>query len=124
MHTFPLDAQEEIMLRKDYEKAGRLLDDLIAGMAEAQLGHPDRADLAALLSTVVKLKKLVQPPPSMEEILLRIVAPTHTERAKIIGISRQGYYNLLGGQVRPNSMTVKRLVELTGMKAETIRSAV
>jgi DNA-binding XRE family transcriptional regulator len=122
MDTFWLWSKGQ-MTRREYERATRMLDELIAGMHAFQLGAPDRNDLGPLLNTAVRLKKMFVPPPTMEEILLKVPGETHTERALEIGISRQGYYNLLGGQARPNAMTAKRLAELTGYKIETIREA-
>lgn len=109
------------MTRKEYDRAVKLLDELISGMAAAQLGPPERPDLGALMTMAVRLKKTIQPLPTAKEILLKVPGETHTERAKEIGISRQGYYNLLGGTARPNQMLVKRLSELTGVKADTIK---
>jgi antitoxin component HigA of HigAB toxin-antitoxin module len=109
------------MTKKEYDRASKMLDELIASMAEAQLGPPERPDMAALLNMAVKLKKMIMPMPTPQEILMKVPGETATDRAREIGISRQGYYNLLSGTARPNLMMVKRLSELTGVRPETIR---
>ena len=70
-----------------------------------------------------KLCKLLEPPPSLHEILMQIPAEDHRERIRAIGISHQGYYNLMNGVSRPNTKTAARLAKLTGLPVDTIRQA-
>jgi hypothetical protein len=110
------------MKRRDYDRAAKILDELVAGMLALQIGPPERPDMAPLMSMTVKLKRILKAPPSIEDIMLRVPGETHTARAREIGISRQGYYNMLGG-TPPNAITTKRLAELTGYSAEAIKDA-
>jgi DNA-binding XRE family transcriptional regulator len=67
-----------------------------------------------------RLRKMLLPAPSMREILAKVEARDETERAKIIGVSRQGYYNWLNEQSRPNPLSAKRIAELSGVAEELI----
>jgi DNA-binding XRE family transcriptional regulator len=69
-----------------------------------------------------RLRKMLQPPPPMKEILARIVAKDESERARLVGVSRQGYYNWVNEVSRPSVMAAHRLAELTGVSVETIRN--
>jgi hypothetical protein len=110
------------MKRKDYERASKILEELTAGMVAIQIGPPERPDMAALLTMMGRLKRIIKPPLLIEDILYKVPGETHTARAREIGVSRQGYYNLLGG-TPPNAITLKRLAELTGYPAEAIKEA-
>lgn len=70
-----------------------------------------------------ELLALLQPPPSLSHILLSIPGEGHKGRIEALGISHQGYYNLLNGVSRPNTKTTARLAKLTGLPAEVIREA-
>lgn len=70
-----------------------------------------------------ELAELLAPPPSMADILLSIPAEWHKDRIEKIGISHQGYYNLLHGVSRPNTRTTARLAKLTGLPEDVIRTA-
>jgi hypothetical protein len=72
--------------------------------------------------TAKKLRTMLEPGPDMEEILSMIPANNLRARAKLLGVSRQAYYGLLGGRV-PRSSTVTRLAEVTGVPESVIRSA-
>jgi DNA-binding XRE family transcriptional regulator len=69
----------------------------------------------------VRLRKMLAPPPTMKDILARIAAKDESERARLIGVSRQGLYNWVNELSRPNVITAKRLAELTGVSEELIR---
>lgn len=102
------------MTRKEYQEARKLADSLLKVTRKGSVGHELATKLAALL----------KPPPNLAEILLSLeIGGTHKDRAALIGLSRQGYYNLLQGLARPNSMTTKRLALLTGLTEEAIRQA-
>ena len=106
------------MTRKEYERAGRLADEIIQGLRRQDLMAPG---LGTLMNAAVRLKKMLAPPLTLAEIVAKVPAENHTARARAIGLSRQGYYNLLEGTARRSPMTAKRLAELTGVPEETIR---
>jgi DNA-binding XRE family transcriptional regulator len=101
--------------RIDHAKAAKLLESIVA------FADCNPIPAKEIKRAATKLAKLLTPPPTMGEILLQIPAQSHTARAKLIGLSRQGYYNLINDMARPNTMTAARLAELTGIPVETIR---
>lgn len=102
------------MTRKEYERAQKLMDEITSKVAELDPA-PD------VLRDIARLKRMLSPPPTMEEILLKVPGGTHTARAREIGISRAGYYNLLAGTARRDLRTAKRLAELTGLSESVIK---
>lgn len=62
-------------------------------------------------------------PPSLRELILSIPGETHQDRIKRIGISHQGYYNLINGISRPQYSTAVRLAKLTGLTPDAIQRA-
>lgn len=86
---------------------------LAAGLVERTRG--------STRETALEICELLAPPPGLAEIMLKIPARTHLERARAIGISRQAYYNLMYGHARPNRLTAKRLAALTGVDEGVIR---
>ena len=76
---------------------------------------------SAARAIVVELQGLLKPGPTIGEIILSLPSDTHKDRAAMIGISRQGYYNLIQGLARPNPITIKRLADLTGFAEDVIR---
>lgn len=90
-------------------------------LAEALVRHTRNGSQAHVLA--MKLQVLLQPKPTLGEIILALPAESHTERAALIGLSRQGYYNLIQGVARPNTMTSKRLADLTGLSEDVIRQS-
>ena len=98
------------MTRTDTEQAYQLA----AKLAVMTAGTP-----AASVAT--RLRKLLSPPPSMKEILLKVPGDSDVARAKAIGVSRQGYYNWLRGDSVPNELSAKRIAELTGYSEDVIR---
>lgn len=101
------------MTRKEYGQARKLVDEMLRHTRGGSAAH----------AMAVELKDLLKPQPTLGEIILRVPAVNHTERARTIGISRQGYYNLIQGTARPNTITRKRLADLTGMSEEVIQEA-
>ena len=101
------------MTRKEFTQARTLI--------EALLKHTRKGSAAHALA--VELETVLQPSPTMDQIILSLPSNSHKDRAAMIGISRQGYYNLLQGLARPNSMTTKRLADLTGLAEDVIRQA-
>lgn len=99
------------MTRKDQERARELVEELLERV------RGTNKDI------VLELQELLGPSPTLGEIMLKIPSPTHKDRARLIGLSRQGYYNLLQGIARPNLMTTKRLADLTGLSEEVIKEA-
>lgn len=79
---------------------------------------PERSEEYRMAQRVFRM---LEPPMTMSEILQRIPAPTLRERAKLLGISRQGYYNLCAGISIPSSNTRARLSDLTGVPVEQIK---
>jgi hypothetical protein len=68
------------------------------------------------------LFKLLEPGLDMKDILALVPAPNVRAKAQLLGISRQAFYGLLGGNV-PRPDTVARLAEATGVSEDAIRSA-
>lgn len=101
------------MTRKDNTKALALVNGMLKIARKGTAMH-------AMAS---ELRELLQPPPTLGEIILQLPSENHKERARLIGISRQGYYNLLQGVARPNTLTTRRLAELSGLSEEAIRAA-
>lgn len=99
------------MDRKQYERAAKLADRLVEGL----VGAPD------LRKTAVQLRAMLTPPLTAEELLAKVPGATHNERAKALGISRQGFYNLRNGLSRPNPMLARLLAELTRVPEAQIR---
>ena len=115
------------MTREQYMEAHRLAGEIAEQLREVNITDLRRPSehrlkkLGPLVKATLRLKKMLTPPPTMAEILAMIPAASHKERAKTIGLSRQGYYNLAEGTARRSSMTAKRLAELTGVPESTIR---
>lgn len=93
------------------EKAMALADELV------RRSRGENQDVAR------ELRSLLEPPPSIADILLAIPGDTHKERIAKIGISHMAYYNLLKGLSRPNTRTTAKLVKLTGLSEDAIREA-
>lgn len=102
------------MTREDIQLAGELASELRNKYLKRGTKAWNKADV---------LVKLLQPPPTPENVLAAIPGDTHTGRAKAIGLSRQGYYNLRTGLAVPNSTVAKLMAELTGLPEETVRAA-
>lgn len=101
------------MTRKECAKAQTLVDGLLKISRKGTAAHAIATELQALL----------QPGPTLGEIILALPSDNHKERAKMIGISRQGYYNLIQGIARPSTLMVKRLADLTGIAEDEIKQA-
>lgn len=101
------------MTRKDCAKARVLVEGLLKIARKGTAAH-------AIAS---ELQELLQPGPTLGEIILALPSENHKERARMIGISRQGYYNLVQGTARPNTLTTKRLADLTGLAEDVIKAA-
>lgn len=99
------------MTRKDLERAQMLADELV------------RHSRGANQVVAEELRRLLEPMPSITDIMLRIPGETHKDRIKAMGLSPQGYYNLMQGHSRPNTRTAGRLAKLTGLPEELIRQA-
>jgi DNA-binding XRE family transcriptional regulator len=98
------------MRMKDRERAFSLAEKI----AEQTQGQPYHAQ-------VLRLRKMLQPPPTMKEILAKIEAKDESERAKLVGVSRQGLYNWVNELSRPSVMAAKRLAQLSGIPEDVIR---
>lgn len=101
------------MKRKEYERARVLVDEMLRCTRKGSMAYERACELKALL----------KPPPTIGDIILKVPAINHKERARAIGISRQGYYNLIQGIARPNAITRKRLADMTGLTEEVIQEA-
>lgn len=64
---------------------------------------------------------LLQLPPTMADILLRVPGATVTAKVRAIGISRPHYYTLRDGQTRPSPALAYKLAALTGVPETSIR---
>jgi DNA-binding XRE family transcriptional regulator len=96
-----------IDLQKAFALADRLTEQL-----EGQPAH----------ALALRLRKMLQPPPTMREILAKVQAKDETERARLIGVSRQGLYNWMHETSRPSTFAAHRISELTGVPIDTIRN--
>lgn len=70
----------------------------------------------------IQLQNLLTPR-SLSDLILSIPAESHKQRIQKIGISPQGYYNLLNGTSRPQHGTAAKLAKLTGLTADAIQRA-
>lgn len=100
------------MTRSDYRRAQRLVDKLVQGL--------DTGEAPELLSAATQLRKLLSPPPTMAEILLKIPGKSKTERAGMLGVSRPYYYTIEAGSGRRSKAIVTKLAELTGVPEDVI----
>lgn len=101
------------MTRKEYGQARTLVEEMLRCTRKGSAAH----------LRACELKVLLKPGPTIGDIILGLPAENHKERAKAIGISRQGYYNLIQGTARPNAITRKRLADMTGLAEEVIQEA-
>jgi hypothetical protein len=99
------------MTRDELNKALVLADKIVSATAGLPVNRPAK-----------QLRKLLEPGPDMAEILALVPAADVKARARLIGISRQAYYGLLGGNI-PRPATVTRLAQLTGLSETMIRDA-
>ena len=56
----------------------------------------------------------------MAEILAKVPAASTLAKARMIGVSRQGYYRWLDGSARPTGRHAAKIAELTGIDVEVI----
>lgn len=70
-----------------------------------------------------EMRKLLEPVPSMREIFDRVPGDDIKTKAARVGICRSSYYKIINGQVRPETKTVKRLSDLSGVPIEVIRAS-
>jgi DNA-binding XRE family transcriptional regulator len=56
-------------------------------------------------------------------VLNKIPGKTHTDKAKLVGVSRQTYYAWVNGVARPNRKRAKKLSTITGFDADAIHGA-
>jgi len=101
-----------MVMESDLVKARYLADRLVMKAAGTDLSRMAK-----------QLRRLLEPGPTMDEILATVAANDVKARAKLIGISRQAYYNLQAGKAKPTLATAQRLSELTGVPVEVIRAA-
>lgn len=99
------------MTKKELERAQMLADELV------------RRSRGENQQVATELRGLLEPPPSLQEIVMSVPGETHRDRMEALGISPQGFYNLLFGRSRPNTKTAGRLAKLTGLTEEVIRQA-
>lgn len=101
------------MIKKDLDQARKLVDKLVK---QTRAGTPAH-------QMAVQLEKLLQPTSTLGDIIALVPGENHKEKAELIGLSRQGYYNLVRGLTKPHTMTARRLAELTGISEDIIRQA-
>lgn len=99
------------MTRKQFARAIKLADKLIEGVGNPEL-HQAAVDLRALLV----------PPPPMSEILALVPGESIMARVKLLGISRQTYYNLLEGGMRPSVLVAERIAQVTGVDVDIVKN--
>lgn len=58
----------------------------------------------------------------MKDILAMLAVETPTERARLLGISRQCLYDWMNEKTRPNLAQAAKLAELTGLSIREIRA--
>ena len=90
------------MTREDLDLAVYLTDQIIA---KANKG-------TRVLKIAQRLRRLLEPPNPMADVLARVPGKSITEKCVAIDISRQAYYNLKDGISRPNNKTTARLMAL------------
>jgi transcriptional regulator with XRE-family HTH domain len=57
----------------------------------------------------------------MAQVLAKVPGKTVKERAKLVGVTRQAWYQWLDGTARPNAARAIRLSKITGIPADAIR---
>jgi hypothetical protein len=65
---------------------------------------------------VAELKALLGPMPDLGPILSQIPGESIKAKSAAIGITRQGWHNLMKGTVRPQEATVQRIAQATGLE--------
>lgn len=98
------------MTRKQYARAIRLADKLVE-----QTANPD------LRQTALDLRAMLTPPPSMQEILALVPGESIIARSKVLGISRQTYYNLAEGLTRASLPIAEKIASVTGVNVEIVK---
>lgn len=109
------------MNKTQYERAARLADHLIKGLGALRANGPIPI-FADLHLTARKLRAMLEPPPTMQQILDRVPGDTVTAKCEVIGVSRQGYYDLQKGTKRPTLKTVRLLAAASGVEADLIKA--
>lgn len=88
-------------------------------------GHVDGADRAYLedmRKMARQLQRLLAPPPTPEEILLKIPGERVKDKIAAIGISRQYWYNLINAESRPSRALLKSLAAATATSEAVLRT--
>jgi transcriptional regulator with XRE-family HTH domain len=57
----------------------------------------------------------------MSQVLAKVPGRTVKEKAKLVGVTRQAWYQWLDGTARPNAARASKLAKLTGYNADEIR---
>lgn len=70
-----------------------------------------------------ELRALLEEPPSLKEIFDRVPGVDIKAKAAVVGISRQAYYKIIAGKVRPQDETVRLLSLNSGVPIEVIRAS-
>ena len=68
----------------------------------------------------IRVKRILQAPTPMQDILDRVPGESVTDRAATAGVSRQTWYNWLNDRGRPDGAAAKRLAALTGVAEDII----
>ena len=107
------------MKKKDYDLVQALIEEITDGLGDIADGGPVRT--AHLLVALGRLKRLVRPPMTMEDVLDLVPGDTITAKVKRIGISRTGYYGLLAGTASRQKKTLKLLVDASGVPESIVK---
>ena len=100
------------MTPQQVRRARRLIDDL------ERLDHKPKA-----YPILRELRALLEPPLSLREIFDRVPGGDIKTKAETVGITRQAYYKIVNGQVRPQDETVRLLSNMSGVPIEAIRAS-
>lgn len=90
-------------------------------LADRVLEQIDGSQQPGLHRDAKRLRESLAAVPTMQEVLAKVPGTSVTERARAMGLSRQGFYNLLNGVARPDMKTVKILSHLTGYDENLLR---
>jgi transcriptional regulator with XRE-family HTH domain len=90
------------------EQALRLIERLIEVAPDANLR----------LRAVRMRSRLLLP---MSEVLSKVPGRTIRERARLVGVTRQAWYQWMDGTARPSAKRAKQLERITGYPADEIR---
>lgn len=101
------------MTRDECRRAQRLATQLIARLSRQSVEQ----------AIAIKLHGMLIPTPTPADVLQMILpAASVVDKCRLLGISRQQYYELRKGVVRPRHETMQRIAKATGLSADTLKA--